>query len=100
LRSPSRRRLRQPPAIEIVGERHAELFESLCRRHALRGNGVYDAHLAALALERGATLVTRDRGFARFADLATFDPVAVAGLHEPPAPYAAKRRRVSRPARS
>ncbi len=91
----------RPAAKRIApGDRHAALFEDLCRTHALRGNDVYDAYLAALAFEHRATLVTHDRGFARFLDLATFDPVAVAGLHEAaPAPHAAKRRRVSRSAR-
>jgi hypothetical protein len=36
-----------------------------------------DAHLAALALEHGATLATVDRDFSRFAALRTFDPTAV-----------------------
>ncbi|HEX7499240.1 MAG TPA: PIN domain-containing protein [Polyangia bacterium] len=30
---------------------------------------VSDAHLAALAIEHGATLITNDRDFARFGDL-------------------------------
>ncbi len=37
---------------------------------------VIDAHLAALAVEHGATLATTDRDFARFADLQTFNPIA------------------------
>jgi predicted nucleic acid-binding protein len=35
-----------------------------------------DSHLAALALEHGATVVTRDRDFARFPGLKTLDPLA------------------------
>jgi predicted nucleic acid-binding protein len=34
-----------------------------------RGPLISDAHLAALAMEHGATLVTNDRDFARFAGL-------------------------------
>jgi len=34
-----------------------------------------DVHLAALALERGATLATSDRDFARFPRLRLVDPV-------------------------
>jgi predicted nucleic acid-binding protein len=35
----------------------------------LTGPLVSDAHLAALAIEHGATLITSDRDFARFPDL-------------------------------
>jgi toxin-antitoxin system PIN domain toxin len=41
----------------------------------VRGAGLTDAHLAALAIERGATLVSHDKGFRRFTDLDLFDPV-------------------------
>jgi toxin-antitoxin system PIN domain toxin len=60
--------LRQSPAATTVepGERHWEIFSDLCRRVAARGDLVPDAFLAALALEAGATMVTADRGFARF----------------------------------
>lgn len=42
----------------------------------IRGNLVPDAYLAALAASHGCRLATADRGFARFADLDFFDPVA------------------------
>ncbi len=41
----------------------------LVRNANVRGNGVHDAYLAALASEAGATLVSADRGFARFTEL-------------------------------
>ena len=41
----------------------------LCAAMDLRGDDVPDCLLAALAREHGATLVTFDRGFRRFADL-------------------------------
>ena len=44
----------------------------------VRGNLVPDAHIAALCLANGATLATRDRGFARFAGLRFFDPTSPA----------------------
>ena len=47
------------------GERHWPQFSTLCRELQLRGNLVPDAHLAALALEQHAELVTFDRGFGR-----------------------------------
>lgn len=45
------------------------LVDELVRTADLRGNDVHDAYLAALAIEHGATLVSADRGFARFGTL-------------------------------
>ncbi|HEX6388139.1 MAG TPA: TA system VapC family ribonuclease toxin [Solirubrobacteraceae bacterium] len=45
---------------------HWPRFATLCRDLQLRGNLVPDAHLAALALEQRAELITFDRGFGRF----------------------------------
>lgn len=42
----------------------------------VRGNLVPDAYLAALAASHGCRLATSDRGFARYAGLELFDPVA------------------------
>lgn len=42
-----------------------------------RGPQLMDAHLAALAIEHGATLATADRGFARYPGLRTIDPTAM-----------------------
>ncbi|MDI3389941.1 type II toxin-antitoxin system VapC family toxin [Streptomyces sp. B-S-A8] len=63
--------LRQAPAAVPLreGERHWEIFGRLCRKVSARGNLVPDAHLAALAIESGATLYSADRGFARFPGL-------------------------------
>lgn len=36
----------------------------------------HDAHLAAIALEHGAAVAIRDRGFARFPGVSWFDPLA------------------------
>lgn len=57
------------------GARHWAIFDALVRDGRLRGNDILDAYLAAVALEAGATMVTRDRGFARFA-VRTIDPIA------------------------
>lgn len=54
--------------------RHWPLFVELVRIHRLRGNDIPDAWYAALALDCGATLVTLDRGFARFERLRTVTP--------------------------
>jgi hypothetical protein len=40
-----------------------------------RSRLVMDAHLAALAIEHGATFCTSDRDFARFPGLKTLDPL-------------------------
>lgn len=59
-----------PNALAIVpGPRHWGIFARLCRSAEARGNLVPDAYLAALAIERGATWYSADRGFARFPDL-------------------------------
>ena len=59
------------PNVSIVGptDRHWEIFSKLLPRSRLRGSLIMDAHLAALAIEHGATLCTNDRDFARFPGL-------------------------------
>ena len=51
------------------GERHWKLFVGLCQKIEAKGNDIPDAYLAALSLEKGAELLTADRGFARFPGL-------------------------------
>jgi len=51
------------------GERHWEIFDSLCRRAGARGNLVPDAWFAALAIESGSDWITTDRDYARFPGL-------------------------------
>jgi len=46
--------------------RHLPLLRGLLESAGTAGNLVSDAHLAALALEHGATVVSFDRDFARF----------------------------------
>ena len=46
--------------------RHASLLRGLLRDAGTAGNLTTDAHLAALALEHGAEIVSYDRDFARF----------------------------------
>jgi toxin-antitoxin system PIN domain toxin len=70
--------VRAAPATTIVapGKRHWTIFAELVRTGQARSNTVPDAYLAALAIENGATFVTRDRGFARFPGLRLLDPLA------------------------
>lgn len=64
-----------PTVVLRPGERAWEIFVDLVSGHRLRGNDVPDAYLAAAALERGATMVTMDRGFARFPGLRVLNPL-------------------------
>lgn len=59
-----------------AGPRHWPIFRELLREADARGNLVPDAHLAAIAIEHGATIATRDRGFARFPGVRWLDPLA------------------------
>jgi uncharacterized protein len=46
--------------------RHPAILRGILETHGTGGNLVTDAHLAALAAEHGAEIVTFDRDFARF----------------------------------
>ena len=50
-------------------ERHWRVLSDLLPKSQARGLLIMDAHLAALAVEHGATLCTNDRGFLRFPGL-------------------------------
>ena len=67
------------PRVRIVapGERHAEILFDLLLELGVAGNLTYDAHLAALAIEYQAELVSTDTDFARFPGLRWFNPLAV-----------------------
>jgi len=57
------------PAAQVVhpGPRHAALLARLLLAAGTGGNLVTDAHLAALAIEHGATIGSFDRDFRQFA---------------------------------
>jgi len=59
------------PTVEIIhpGAEHSHNVKRLLDSAGTAGNLVPDAHLAALAIEHGAELVTFDRDFGRFAGL-------------------------------
>jgi uncharacterized protein len=59
------------PHCQLVepGERHWDIFRSLCIQADVRGPRVSDAWFAALAIESGAQWITLDRDFARFPEL-------------------------------
>ncbi len=66
------------PNVDIAVETpfHWTTLTRLVTEHRLRGPAVMDAHLAALALDYGATLCTTDRDFERFTNLRVLNPLA------------------------
>ena len=67
--------LRASPGVIFVepGPAHWQLFTRLVQETGATANRVPDASLAALAIEKAATLVSADRGFGAFRDLAWTD---------------------------
>ena len=63
-------------SLATPGDRHWALLADVAASGQARGPMLMDAHLAALALEHGASLATSDRDFRRFAGLRTIDPGA------------------------
>lgn len=57
------------------GPRHWGILKGLLSTTGVAGNLSSDAHLAAIAIEHGATLVSADRDFARFAGLRWLNPL-------------------------
>jgi uncharacterized protein len=55
--------------------RHASILQNLLEPIGTAGNLTSDAHLAALAIEHGAELCSRDADFSRFDDLRWTDPL-------------------------
>lgn len=68
------------PCVRIVRETdgHAECLLGLLREAGTAGNLTTDAHLAALAICHGATVVSFDRDFGRFPNLRWMVPPPVA----------------------
>lgn len=65
------------PMVAIVhpGERHFEILKEMLTEGQAPGRMVTDAHLAALAIEHGATLCTTDRDFTRFPGPRVLNPL-------------------------
>lgn len=62
--------------VPVAGARHYDVMEELLGSTGIGGNLVSDAHLAALAIEHGATLVSYDHDFSRFAGVQWESPAA------------------------
>ena len=68
--------LDRPQAVVIApGENHWDILQRLASLGKVTGALFSDAHLAALAIEHGATLHTTDRDFARFPNLKFENPL-------------------------
>jgi uncharacterized protein len=65
------------PAVTVIHptERHAAVLRELLVPLGAAGNLTSDAHLAALAIEHGATLCSCDSDFSRFSGLQWVDPL-------------------------
>jgi predicted nucleic acid-binding protein len=62
--------LAQPPAAIVhPGRRHLRIWRDLLEPSGTAGNLTTDSHLAALAIEHGATLASFDGDFHRFRGL-------------------------------
>jgi toxin-antitoxin system PIN domain toxin len=69
--------LDQPPAVVVDPTgRHLDLLAGLLGEAGTGANLVSDAHLAAIAIEHGATLVSFDADFGRFRGLRRLTPGA------------------------
>jgi toxin-antitoxin system PIN domain toxin len=68
--------LAQPVAtVARPSSRHASVLRRLLEPLGTAGNLTTDAHLAALAIEHGAELLSRDTDFSRFEGLRWRDPL-------------------------
>jgi uncharacterized protein len=65
------------PMVDVLhpGERHWAILAERLRETRAAANLVPDAHLAALALEYGATLCSTDADFSRFGRLHWINPL-------------------------
>lgn len=68
---------RNHPTVTVVEptDRHLDVLGHLLAATGVGGNLVSDAHLAALAVEHGATLCSADGDFARFPGLTWANPL-------------------------
>jgi hypothetical protein len=68
----------QQPAVRIVtaGTGHMAIAAELSETPGLRSDDVPDIEIAALAIEHGLVLASRDHGFRRFSRLRFLDPLS------------------------
>ena len=65
------------PFVELVrpGDGHWAILRNLLRMSGTAGNLTSDAHIAALALERGAAIYSADHDFGRFPGVEHVNPI-------------------------
>lgn len=71
------RRILGSPTLVLLHEtpNHPEVMMSVMEKAGVSGNLIHDAHIAALCIEHGISeLITGDRDFSRFAELAVINP--------------------------
>lgn len=69
--------LAQPCSVVVAPtDRHSAILQDLLLPFGTGGNLTSDAHLAALAVEHGATLYSADSDFSRFPGLTWVNPVS------------------------
>jgi hypothetical protein len=61
--------------VPVATDQHAKVLGSLVRKYRLAGNLVPDAHLAAIAIEHGAEVISTDTDFARFTEIRWRNPL-------------------------
>jgi toxin-antitoxin system PIN domain toxin len=71
----------QQQAVEVIlpTPRHWTTLREMLRTAKASGSLTTDAHLAALAVEHGATVYTTDRDFLRFPNVRVVNPIAGRG---------------------
>ena len=77
--------LAQPFVDAVVpGEQHWPVLHNLLRTTGSAGNLTSDAHVAALAIEQGATIFSADHDFKRFPGIRHVNPLEPGGSRRPP----------------
>ena len=61
--------------ILLPAENHWTIFKNLITIRQIKAAMIMDAHLAALAIEHNAVLITTDNDFSRFSGLKTINPL-------------------------
>ena len=75
----------------MPSQRHWSILRNLLEQSGMAGNLTTDAHIAALALEHGATLCSADHDFRRFPGIRHENPLTGSpsnGVHETATDYA------------
>lgn len=62
--------------VPLPTDQHASVLGHLVAKYRPTGNLVPDAHLAALAIEHGAEVISTDTDFARFTEIRWRNPLA------------------------